>query len=91
MESRINRVENRADDQDKRLDRIENQIAQLRQELQVVQSEEPQPPLRPTTGSSFNREIDRSVVVIRSPKLVTKSNMQNALADWLRDCNINEQ
>ncbi|CAK0848783.1 unnamed protein product, partial [Prorocentrum cordatum] len=87
----INRVENRADDQDKRLDRIENQIAQLRQELQVVQSEEPQPPLRPISGSSFNREIDRSVVVIRSPKLVTKSNMQNALADWLRDCNINEQ
>eukprot|EP00959_Pyramimonas_sp_CCMP1952_P140269 2935077-Pyramimonas_sp.AAC.1 len=72
------------------MDSIESQIARLRQELQVVQSEEPQPPLRPVAGSSFCRQIDPTVAIIRAPKLVTKTNMHNSLTDWLRDCSISE-
>ncbi|CAK0815719.1 unnamed protein product, partial [Prorocentrum cordatum] len=81
MEQRISTVETTQLQNGARLDKVDQQLAQIREELRLRQLVRP-------GSSTFDRQIDTPIVAVRAQALVSQAAVEQGLAGWLKDCNI---
>ncbi|CAK0898986.1 unnamed protein product [Prorocentrum cordatum] len=87
VEVRIATVEGTVNQHTPEINSLKMQISRLQTLLGDIQSERPTP--KPI-DQSFNREIDPSILAIRSRNVIPKQNMLNALKPWLERNNLAE-
>ncbi|CAK0803619.1 unnamed protein product, partial [Prorocentrum cordatum] len=88
----IKRVQNQLDEQGGRLTNVEGHTRVLEQRLAHLEKEldlaRARPREVPVVSFDWDRAVDHSILVVRSPDMVPKAGVQEALTEWLKDANF---
>ncbi|CAK0834403.1 unnamed protein product [Prorocentrum cordatum] len=87
VEKRMCRVEHKVEIHDTRTGKLDQEVQDLRDLLGLTRKEEPTP--RPAGGGSgFDREIDHTVITVRTKEALPKAAVADAVAPWLQDSSL---
>eukprot|EP00959_Pyramimonas_sp_CCMP1952_P143415 3002181-Pyramimonas_sp.AAC.1 len=80
MEVRMAQTEQKLGEHDSKIQKLEEQVQHLLQVLGEVRADKPTAKIRDT---AFDRDIDPTIILIRSKGLLARQNMLNGIQSWL--------